>query len=57
MVIKKIQHWMDRGYSKSFSIKLSGNRDHELHKPLSKPSAEVIAMRMIEQNVFSGVTK
>ena len=47
-----VNHFMGLGYSKPFAIKLAENRDHESTKPLSKPNAEVIARRLLEQNIF-----
>lgn len=47
-----VNHFMGFGYSKPFAIKLAENRDHEASKPLAKPSAEVIARRMLEQNIW-----
>ena len=47
-----VNHYIGLGYSKPFAIKMAENRDKEASKPLAKPSAEVIARRMLEQNVF-----
>lgn len=55
MSIKLINHYIDRGYAKPFAIRMGQNRDREASKPLPKPSAEVIARRMLEQNIFGGV--
>lgn len=49
-----VNHYIGLGYSKPFAIRLAENRDREASKPLSKPSAEVIARRLLEQNVFGG---
>lgn len=47
-----VNHYIGLGYSKPFAIKLAENRDREASKPLAKPSAEVIARRMLEQTIF-----
>lgn len=47
-----VKRYMDQGHSKPFAIKLAENRDREAAKPLSKPSAEVIARRLLEYNIF-----
>lgn len=52
--INLVNHYIGLGYSKPFAIKMAQNRDREASKPLAKPSAEVIARRMLEQNVFGG---
>lgn len=50
-----VNHYMGLGYAKPFAIKMAENRKHEASKPLAKPSAAVIARRMMEQNIYGGV--
>lgn len=50
-----VNHYMGLGYSKPFAIRLAENRDKEASKPLSTPSAETIARRLLEQNIFGSV--
>ena len=49
-----VNHYMGLGYSKPFAIKMAEKRDKEASKPLAKPSAEVVARRMMEQNIYGG---
>ena len=50
-----VQRYMNQGHTKQFAIKMAEDRDREATKPLAKPSAEVIARRLLEQNIFGGV--
>lgn len=51
--INLVKRYMDLGCSRSLAIKLAEKRARDQFGPLAAPSAEVIARRLLEQNIWS----